>query len=403
MNKDNHYSISAVLNPQNRTLQAVAKLIISPKVRTEALTFLLHRDLTISQLQAPMLSTWQSAGKSTFPFTAEAINWELKFAPALMPDTTYELIFHYSGQLLGMPWGVNRLTPEWIELGLYLPWFPWNPDGGLLTYEVNVQIDPKYSVVGAGTAIQQSENIWRLHATQPMLDITVAAAPDLQQIDHIVEQTSISLYFTTCENEAALNTIKDDAIWVLDYYQNWFQDDAKRHIDVVIAPREQGGGYARPGLIMLSTLADHQPEQAPMLFKYIAHEVAHLWWAGAKVDSWQDWLNESFAEFSSLKAFGTKLGTKALESYLAERLQQLPGLPPIRGIDRQAEKAHAVLYTKGAILLFDLEELIGEQKMSTLLRERLRRQVMDTDTFLLLLEEIAGPEAAKQFATWLDC
>ena len=40
--------------------------------------------------------------------------------------------------------------------------------------------------------------------------------------------------------------------------------------------------------------------------------------------------------------------------------------------------------------------------MTALLRERLRRQVMNTDAFLSLLEEIAGRDAANQLNTWLE-
>ena len=33
-------------------------------------------------------------------------------------------------------------------------------------------------------------------------------------------------------------------------------------------------------------------------FKYIAYELAHLWWCKSNPNSWEDLLNESFAEYS---------------------------------------------------------------------------------------------------------
>lgn len=402
MSKPDHYSIHVELNPRNHTLKAEAQLTFRPQANTQSLAFLLHRDLAMHDVSAPNLTAWISSGPSSFPFTPEAVAWQLHFAQPLLAEQTYEIFFRYEGKLREVCWGINRLTTAWTELGLYAPWFPWQPSHDPFTYTVDIAMPPAYQVVGTGSVEQKDTGRWSLTADTPAMDIVIAAAPDLQQRGGHNGQAGLTLHYTAQENDVALGAILENGLWMLDFYQNWLQGEAKRHIDLVVAPREEGGGYAREGFVMLSTLAGQQPQMEPRLFKYIAHEIAHLWWVGAPVDSWEDWLNEAFAEFSALKATGCHLGTTVLQEYQADMRHRLPGLPPIRGIQRQDEKAHTVLYTKGALTLFALEELIGEQKMTALLRERLRRQVMNTDAFLSLLEEIAGRDAANQLNTWLE-
>ena len=71
------------------------------------------------------------------------------------------------------------------------------------------------------------------------------------------------------------------------------------------------GGYSRKNFIMLSSRTFNE-----YVLKNTAHEIGHFWWNKAPVESWHDWLNESFAEFSALQYIRHARGEKAYAAYI---------------------------------------------------------------------------------------
>ena len=401
-----HYNVKLTLDPVKQALISEVKLVCHIPEETKQLEFILHKGLKVHGIKAAGLSSFTSIGPTSFPFTPEAITWRLEFANTLQPDTKVTIAFHYRGdppEPMYSSWEVNRLTKEWVEIGMYGPWFPWNPRGGSFSYEIELLMNPQYIVAATGQVTKQGKGHWHISSMHPVEDMTISAGPDLIIVAVKAGKAHLSIYHVEGETLSALQTLKDDGIWLLEFYQKWFGDEGKeRHLDVVVAPRDKGGGYARPGFIVLSDLSGYAAGDGNRLFRFIAHEFAHLWWTGASVDTWEDWLNESFAEYSALVALREKHGEEALGEILTKRRSDLPALPPIKGISRTAEKAFETLYFKGSLLLLDLADLIGTDKMHEILRRRLRDQVMNTADFLVLLAEIAGEKAAQQFDSWLS-
>lgn len=167
---------------------------------------------------------------------------------------------------------------------------------------------------------------------------------------------------------------------------------------MVIAPRTKGGGYARRNIVVLTPDGLENPSVA---FRWIAHELAHLWWQRADATCWEDWLNESFAEFSSVVAVRRRFGESQADDLLNARQAKLQGLPPIVGLPREHEQAHAVLYAKGCVLLHRLEQAIGREAMMRLLRRMNDLKVYTTEGFLESLAATGGEEVAGRFAGWL--
>jgi len=400
-----HYSIQLNIDPGQHYLAAVVKLNYIVCAHTKRLEFILHRDL-MPNIKAPLLKDYKCTGPTTYPYAPEAVTWQLEFIKELDCATAIDIEFEYSGRFsngISTPWEVNRLTAEWVELGLYTPWFPWDPYGGSFTYEVELSIDSNYIVVGTGKVDSQTDGVWTLCSSQPVQDITIAAAPRLRSIVERTGQVKLKLYFIEGQDISIVKSVMEDAVWILGFLQNWFGDEKEeRSIDVVASPRVKGGGYARPGLIMMSDLSKAHAGSHNILFKWLAHEFAHLWWAGAAVDTWEDWLNESFAEYSALVAVEKRFGEARLTELVSNMRKKLAGLPPILGLNRTDENAYSVLYIKGALLVYDLEQQIGRDKMTVLLRRRLREQVVTTNGFLTLLRDTVGIELAQQFECLLS-
>lgn len=400
-----HYDAKLNLNPVGQALKAEVKLVYSVQVETNYLEFILHRDFLMDDIKASQLVSYRTVGPTAYPFAAEALIWRLEFAEPLAAGTERALEFRYGGHLkepIWQPYGVNRLTAEWVELGMYGPWFPWNPQGGGFTYGVVLSIDPSYAVAATGQVVDKGQGQWQVTSALPMEDIIITAAPDFETLVAEAGRARFRICHVQGEDPAGLHTLREEGKWVLDFYQRWFGYEGQDcSIDLVVAPRTMGGGYARPGFIVLSDLRGYGKSPGNRLFRFIAHEFAHLWWTGAPVDTWEDWLNESFAEYSALVAVRERYGKGAFEEILDRRRRDFAELPPIRGLSRTGDKAYEALYFKGSSLLVDLERTIGEEKMTELLRRRLSDRAMSTASFLKLLTEVAGEHASSQFDQWL--
>ncbi len=98
------------------------------------------------------------------------------------------------------------------------------------------------------------------------------------------------------------------------------------------------------------TTAEHRAD----LLRYLAHEAAHFWWTLAPADTWEDWLNESFAEYSALLLIRDRFGEEEFRTRMDRKRESAEGTPPIWGFDRgdtsteeKSMQVQAVLYNAG--------------------------------------------------------
>lgn len=186
---------------------------------------------------------------------------------------------------------------------------------------------------------------------------------------------------------------------ILSKYASFGRIDGS-NISIVIAPREDGGGYCRSNLIVL-TPNDNLDDDI-RYFKYIAHELAHLWWCKATFNSWEDWLNESFAEYSALLVLRDIFGEDEFNQRIEKYKAKAEGLPPIMGIDRGEEKAYEVLYIKGPLLLYELERTTGREKFIELLNIIHLGNIDTTEKFLAKLGNLTNGNIRDNFKKQLS-
>jgi aminopeptidase N len=125
---------------------------------------------------------------------------------------------------------------------------------------------------------------------------------------------------------------------------------------------------------------------------YIGHEMAHLWWNKADADSWEDWLNEAFAEYSSLLIVREIFGRNEFQNQMMERTKNIDNTKAIWGINRRDPEAYYILYHKGAIILNELELKIGNKAFLALCHSYHKLNIRTTGDFLDLLKSQEGEE-----------
>jgi hypothetical protein len=396
-----HYNITIELSPARRYLEATVLLDFRAAAATDSLVFFLHEQLAVDSVSAQGLSGFVVLDDGVPSYMPDANTVVLRFDGPLSKDRATRISFRYSGRITRHRNPANRLSEDWVELNLYSPFFPFNFDYGPFTYFVDVSLDESYTVVGMGRTLGAGKR-WTIESDVPAIDIVVTASKD-----YTVEQRTRGVFgatigFTNLPPEVA-GIILEDGIWLLSAYAGWFGDVGQQHASIVVAPRAGGGGYSRKGFVVLAAFDEEDyTEERVATFKHVAHEFAHIWWSMAPVDSWEDWLNESFAEYTALMAVRETFGVAQFKELMAQKSAFAEGQPAIVGLERSSRGAYSVLYYKGPTLLHALEIRLGPKRFRRLLREMIARDVSTTDRFLGVLGELEGEAVRAKFAAKLS-
>ncbi|WP_298512004.1 M1 family aminopeptidase [uncultured Kordia sp.] len=171
----------------------------------------------------------------------------------------------------------------------------------------------------------------------------------------------------------------------LTYYTENFGPYFHKQARIVEIPRYYNFAQAFPGTMpytegggFITNLSD--VEDYNIIYSTIAHEIAHQYWAhqviGANVQG-ATMLSESFAEYSALmvmkKELKDSIKMKKLLAYDFERY--LKGRSAESGEEKPlytVEDQGYIHYGKGSLVLYALQEYIGEEKVNEALRNFLK-------------------------------
>jgi hypothetical protein len=404
-----HYDLSLHLDPQNQYISVRGSAAYqSPMPRLERARFYLHRQLAIQRVEGRRVLGYHHdlLNPSGVPFMPHAAVLDVYFDPPLKKGETALIQFEYAGKITEWPVdSANVVTPDWVEMGLYLPWFPmqYENEPSILTFTLKVTCTPGYQVASIGRS-EFADGGWFYNWPHPTSDIVVTAGPTLEPREYTSLPNHVLLNASTFSESTAAH-LGEDLLWALERFAGWFGPTRPSDFSLIESPRTLGGGYARRGLVVLSGITELEyNEQREAYLRYLAHEAAHAWWWQAPSHTWEDWLNESFAEYAALLAVRERFGAETFENFLAHKQERVSaagtgagtgGAGPLWEFHRAGgttpEKQAAVeriLYDKGPLLLHELAVKIGYTRFFELCRAMLWSGVTTTRHFLDLLEEV---------------
>jgi ABC-type transport system involved in multi-copper enzyme maturation permease subunit len=167
----------------------------------------------------------------------------------------------------------------------------------------------------------------------------------------------------------------------LDYYTKNFGPYMHKQCRIIEFPRYANFAQAFPGTMPYSEgvgfIINLEDEEENNIVDWvIAHEMAHQWWAhqlvAAKMQG-STMLSESFAEYSSLMTMKSIVKTPMKmrellkynhDRYLSGRSNESDKELPLYKVENQMH----IHYGKGSIILYALQEYIGEEKVNTAMR-----------------------------------
>jgi len=397
-----HYNIELNIDPENRELEVKGSLELKlSDFKKDTLTFYLNRGMKISSFKLnDKIKASLDTSASDNIFMPEARKIYLDISAYSDKPKNARIDFSYQGTMKELTdIYANRIEPEWTEIGLYYPWFPFGAKQiRLFTYQVAVEAPPAYKVFGLGET-KEKNGFMQLSSTVPVSDIVICLSEELKTHTSEIENNQLNIYYQTIDKQTAEDIANDISETVKQF--NKLFGDKKTDISLIESLRESGGGYARITGVVLSDIDKETYRKKRQAYeKYFAHEFAHLWWHKANVYTWEDWINESFAEYSALMIIRNKYGQAAFDERIERMKTVSDGTPPIWGFDRSGESnqlVNKVLYNKGPVLLYELEKEIGQESFSNFLKYLIDNDIHTNSDLFSALETLAGKNVSETF------
>lgn len=278
-----------------------------------------------------------------------------------------------------------------VMLSMYMPWYPHNLDSEHFTGDIIFKIDDNFKVSGS-SLISKRDKQWVMHQPWEGFDFEFIAAPNLKSRVVKSQGKSIEIDYLSFE-EADADSLANACQEIFNYYSKLYQVVPEtKELKVVLLP-DLGGAISRRNFIVAEAYVFNED-----LFKLMAHEIGHFWWQYAPADNWLDWMNESFAEYSSLRAIKHHFGDALFNDYVKAYRESVRKVCPIMELDRNAPDAHKVFYNKGAIVLYDLQKKVGDEKFFKFMQTLAKSHV---DTHVQLMN-IAKNTMGSKWASWIE-
>jgi len=403
-----HYDIALELSPESQSIRCdVTVRVPVTEPGSDSLTFGLHRQLTLDTLIAQSVASveFDTAQRYPLPYVPQGRVLTVRFERPLEVGKEASIRIKYHGRITdwtSIP--ANQITAKWVEIGNFTPWFPFNHEYGDFTYSLLVDVPRDYQVRSLGGPTIRAGK-WEFEWSHPTNDILVIAAPKevLDQRTLAVGKQAVAVYYAGVSDSLA-GYLSEQLLQAQKLCAGWFGDTTATQMTLVLSPRSNGAGYARRGVVVLAGVDENAfyrtREQAVL---HLFRELAHIWWWRAPVDTWEDWLNESFAEFSALLAVRARLGEATYSRIMAMKQHDADLAPPIWGAPREAtddvdeRRLYSIYYAKGPVLLAELENRISHEGFLGLCRTMQTEKVASTTQMLKILRRQSGDGVADWF------
>ncbi len=396
-----HYDLKVHIDPATQWIAVSGSVIYHAQHDEEKVRFFLHHQLEVEELSGAKITGYQYEKDLVEPppFAPQAGALDVYFDPPLRAGKTAAIQFEYDGRLDELPpAGINLMTINWVELGKEAAWYPMFYDGNLveLTYSLQVSCPEEYSPAGYGQTTQRSST-WGIQWNYPTSEILLAVGRDMQHALYESESNRV-IFHAGRFSERAMQQMGEEMLWIMERLSGWYGPVRPAEFTLIESPRTTGGSYAAQGMIVIAGLSEADYlQQRPAYLRYLAHEAAHVWWRNAPTNTWEDWLNESFAEYSALMAVRERYGQEIFQRSLGRKREQAADLPALWQFKHELHPApggqSAVdrqLYQHGPLLLHALAEKIGNRQFLEVCRGMQWAGMRTTAQFLDILAELEG-------------
>lgn len=296
----------------------------------------------------------------------------------------------YEGTLSG-----KFTTAQVMEFSRNTLWVPFRPnqEDSLLAYTLDVRVPTAYTVLSTRPATRARTGRYRFRGRTAAIEPTALVSSNFHRLATPPTGPAVTLVKAgpLLQPDTVLLT---EAARIIDYYnQSIGRHDAITRFSVLLPGTNRNASGLLDNAVNI-TYADFDVRKREDRL-ILAHEISHKWWAYGSISSYEEWLNEAFATYSSLLYLRAAGDTTSFRLELDKRLAAAAGAPAIIGFDKATHDyptARRVVYDKGTAILHALHNRIGDEKFLRILATTAARKTVTTERFLTIVVQEAGPE-----------
>lgn len=202
----------------------------------------------------------------------------------------------------------------------------------------------------------------------------------------ICQNQNITIYAGIHHNDDKLQKMTEVCQNICNNYKKWFSNNEYNELFLILNPRFENGAYVVNNIICLVDRIEGLDLETYM---HLGHEISHLWWKNADLTVQNNWLNESFAQYSALLLVRENYGKQEYEQLLDQFQTETMNLPSLASVleDTPRDLWFPLFYKKGPCLLAKLEKDIGYDRMLDILLECYQKRIRTSQQFLKICPE----------------
>jgi len=427
----NAYSIKGNYVLENKTQESITEILFNFSdnfiikkaiLHTENGAILVTKQYQIIQLKKALLPNQKISFDFELYFSWNPVNSHQSFN-AIVENGSFMRISRFYPQI-GYD-ASNEIEDEAIrkqfQLGKRTPIKPLGVpkvvNNNFITLDMIVSTESNQTVIGVGELTKQ----WK-EKNRNVFQFKTAAIPfrfAISSANYVVKKEtykgkSFEVYYHPTHAENVIHLIENAKI-TMDYCEaNFGKYPFKTIRFAEVSSFTQGfNATAYPTTIfMTENMAFHcnilADKQQDVINELAGHELAHLWWGNSQIDPDERegdvMLTETLAMYTELmllkKMYGKKKADESVKMHqdIFESEKGFSGDTPL--IKVTGEKTH-ISYSKGAVAMYKLSELIGEDRVNMALRNFISQhkypnpKPISTD-FLEEIYKVANPKFHKK-------
>lgn len=211
---------------------------------------------------------------------------------------------------------------------------------------------------------------------------------------YIVNNVSI---FHTKASQDKLTFIADETQKIRKIYNYYLQIEPKEEIKILLNDYYNYSFYSRDDFISLQNISYEKG-----IMYLLSHEIAHSWFSTAEIYNYSSdaFMNESFAEYMTYIYYRTLYGESQFKELVQRKKKEANNtgyslVQVNRNMD--GDILEKILYTKGALICYELERKIGRNNFKHLLQLTIKNQTSTLEEFEELLGGQYGEEVKNLF------
>lgn len=314
-------------------------------------------------------------------------------APAARGTATV-LEIAYAGALVAPGDGINRVTPDWIELGLDSFWQPvFAGFGQTIAGQVRLTLSAGFRLAASGAVRQVDARTFVIESQLPLIDVPFSASPSLTS----EMQGETRVFYTGARPvlvEPLLRTTESCASYLNELYGSVTPLPPRT---MLLAPRT-GPGYARKNYIVITGTDTTRAALA----RFVCHELAHFWSSRANSSGPENWLNEGFAEFVSAQYLRSRIGAAAYDTIVTQWRTVGERQPAVWTPESTRRPNAMISYRKAPYLLTQLEVRIGSAPMQRVLQRYMTEPIRTTPELIAMIGAVTDSATADWFRDLLS-